>query len=194
MSGVDRLSPKVNSSGPTNRNAKRWWWTPLMLLQLLSALMVCGCGTPYRSMKGGAGFVDSQIAPDRFSIGFKGNGHDTSTKVGDFALLRAAELTLSNGFSYFAVMDVTNTSSATPYIERQRYYTYYPPAMTLPPPTFGGVDTYRIAYYVDYEQPRIYFRPGTRIVVQCFKTKPDSPFTYDAAALEESLKRKYNLK
>jgi hypothetical protein len=144
-------------------------------------------------MKNGTGFADEQIAPDKFVISFQGNGHDTSEKVSDFALLRAAQLALAHGCPYFAVVNITNTSSARPYIERQQFHSDYPPGMGLPPPSLGGYDPYRFGYIVEYEQPRIYFRPGTRFVVQWFKTKPDKPFTYDAASLEQSLKRKYNL-
>ena len=144
-------------------------------------------------MKGGTGFADSQIAPDQFRVSFKGNGHDTAEKVGDFVLLRAAQLSLSHGFSYFGVLDVTNLSSARPYIERQQFYSAYPPGMGLPPPALGGYDPYRFGYIVQYERQRIYFRPGTSFVVQCFRTKPDKPFTYDAAAVEASMRRKYGL-
>ena len=162
-----------------------------MLSELLLVLILCSCGTPYRPMNGGTGFADSQIAPDQFTVSFQGNGHDTAEKVADYTLLRAAQLTLSHGFSYFAVMDVTNTSSAREYTQRQQFHTDYPPSMGLPPPSIGGYDPYRFGYIVQYEQPSIYFRPGTRFVIQCFKTRLDKPFTYEAAALEESLKRKY---
>lgn len=156
-------------------------------------LLLCGCGTPYRPVKSGTGFSDEQIAPDKFVISFQGNGNDSSEKVGDFALLRAAEVALSHSFAYFAVVDVTNTSSARPYIERQQFYSAYPPGAGLPPPAPGGYDPYRSGYIVEYQQPRIYFRPGTRFVIQCFKTRPGKPFTYDAVALEEEMKRKYKL-
>jgi hypothetical protein len=164
-----------------------------MLSQLFLVLILCSCGTPYRSMKNGTGFADSQIAPDQFSISFHGNGQDTAEKVADFALLRAAQLSLSHSFSYFAVMDVTNTSSAREYTQRQQFHTDYPPSMGLPPPSVGGYDPYRFGYIVEYQQPSIYFRPGTRFVIQCFKTRPEKPFSYEAAALEKSLKRKYKL-
>src|SRR5262245_9074167 len=84
-------------------------------LAALLTLLLCGCGTPYRPMKGGTGFADEQIASDKFVISFQGNGNDSSEKVGDFALLRAAQVALSHGYGYFAVLDVTNTSSARPY-------------------------------------------------------------------------------
>jgi hypothetical protein len=184
---------KMKVACPNSFRTPRWHLVPLMFSQILLAVILCSCGTPYRPMKNGTGFVDSQIAPGLFNVGFQGNGHDTSEKVADFALLRAAQLALGHGCPYFAVVDITNTSSARPYIDRQQFHTDYPPGMGLPPPSLGGYDPYRFGYIVEYEQPRIYFRPGTRFVVQCFKTKPAKPFTYDAATLEESLKRKYNL-
>ncbi|HZR19476.1 MAG TPA: hypothetical protein VFE51_19470 [Verrucomicrobiae bacterium] len=160
----------------------------------LLLLMAAGCATPYRPMRSGAGFADEQTAPDQFWVSFQGNGHNTSEQVNDFALLRSAQVTLEHGFRYFAVLAVTNTSSARPYVARQQFYSDYPPNLGLPPPTPGGIDPYRFGYIVEYDQPEIYFRPGTRFVIQCFKTEPDHPFTYAAAALEQSLKRKYKLR
>jgi hypothetical protein len=173
-----------------------YWSLGRAVLRFLALLLLglSGCGTPYQPMQGGSGFADEQIAPDKFVISFQGNGHDTSEKVSDLALLHAAEVTLAHGLGYFAVLDVTNTSSAREYTQRQQFYTDYPPSMGLPPPSVGGYDPYRFGYIVQYEDPRIYFRPGTRLVAQGFKSRPDKPFTYDAAALEQELRRKYNLK
>jgi len=183
----------MNVPNPNSFRSARRRFVTLLFSPILLAVIVCSCGTPYRPVKNGTGFADEQIAPDMFVISFQGNGHDVSEKVSDFALLRAAQLALAHGYPYFGVVDITNTSSARPYVQRQQFYTDYPPGMGLPPPSLGGYDPYRFGYIVQYEQPRIYFRPGTRLVVQCFKTKPDNSFTYDAAALEQSLKHKYNL-
>ena len=142
-------------------------------------------------MKNGSGFTDAQLAPDEFMVTFQGNGHTTSAQADDFALLRAAQVTLEHGFAYFAVTDVTNTSSARPYIVRQQFFTDYPPNMGLPPPTPYGLEPYQFGYIAEYDQPAIYFRPGERLWIKCFKTKPNQPFTYSAAALEQSLKRRY---
>jgi hypothetical protein len=126
-------------------------------------------------------------------VGFQGNGHTTSEEVQNYALLRSAQLTLQYGFSYFSVADITNTSSAKSYTARQTFHADYPPNMGLPPPTPGAYDPYRAGYFVEYEQPGIYFRPGTSFRIQCFKVKPDKGFTYDAAQLEQWLKQKYKL-
>ncbi len=65
--------------------------------------------------------------------------------------------------------------------------------MGLPPPAFGGYDPYQFGYIVEYEQPQVYYRPGIRLLIRCFAGKPDKPFTYDAAALEQSLKQRYRI-
>ena len=155
--------------------------------------LLCGCATPYRPMKHGTGFADEQIAPDRFVVTFQGNGQTKSVQANDFALLRAAQLTLEHGFRWFAVMNVTNTSSARAYTARQRFYAEYPPNMGLPPPSPFGYDPYQFGYIVEYQQPMVYFRPGERLWIQCFQTRPEKPFPYDAAALERSLRQKYKL-
>jgi hypothetical protein len=144
-------------------------------------------------MKNGYGFEDSQLAPDKFVVSFHGNADTKATQASDFTLLRATQLTLEHGFAYFAITDITNTSSARPYVVRQQYYADYPLHMGLPPPTPGIFQPYQGGYIVEYEQPATYFRPGQRFWIQCFKTKPEKPFTYDAAPLEASLKKKYKL-
>ena len=163
------------------------------LLGLVALVIGAGCATPYRPVKGGTGFSDSQVAADKFVVSFQGNGQTTSEQASDYALLRSAQVTLKHGFNYFAVVDITNTSSARPYIERQQFYSDYPPNMGLPPPSPGGFEPYRFGYIAEYDQPRIYFRPGTRFLIQCFRIRPDKPFTYDAASVERSLTGKYKL-
>jgi hypothetical protein len=159
----------------------------------LVLLFGAGCATPYRPARGGKGYEETRLAPDQFRVSFQGNGQTSSQQANDFALLRAAQLTLEHGFHYFAVIDVTNTTSARPYIQRQQFYSDYPPYMGLPPPALGASDPYRFGYIVEYEEPRIYFRPGIRLLIRCFARKPDKPFTYDAAALQQSFKQKYRI-
>lgn len=157
-------------------------------------VLVAACATPYLPAKGGKGYEDSQVAADEFRVSFQGNGQASSQQANDFALLRAAQVTREHGFGYFAVIDITNTSSARPYIQRQQFHSDYPPYLGLPPPAFGGYDPYQFGYIVEYEQPQVYYRPGIRLLIRCFAGRPDKPFTYDAAALEQSLKQRYGIR
>ena len=161
-----------------------------LIAAAMAALCLCSCATSYRPLRGGKGFADSQIAPDQFLVSFKGNGQTSLELAYDFLLLRATEVSLQHGFPYFAVMDVTNTSSASRYTVRHQFYADYAPSRE-----FGPVGSYDSPTgIVEVEEPHIYFQPGATLLVKCFISKPDKPFTYEAAALGQSLRRKNKIR
>jgi len=53
-----------------------------------------------------AGFTETRLAPDIFAISFAGNSFTSPERVSDFALLRAAELTLNKGDNRFTLLNV----------------------------------------------------------------------------------------
>lgn len=156
-------------------------------------VVLCGCSTAYRPAKSGEGYSDSQIAPDQFAVGFQGNSKTDLGMATDFALLRAAEVTLEHRFSYFAVEDSTNASSLKTYAASQQYYMPGSPVTSFYPPAFGSSLPSQTGYIVQYHEPKTDFRPGTVLRIKCFNAKPVKPFTYDATALRQSLKQKYKL-
>jgi hypothetical protein len=142
-------------------------------------------------MEHGTGYAVEAVKPEEFKVRFQGNGNTSPEQVSDFALLRAAEICQQHGFCCFAVIDVINNSSVRPYTRhRVEYAGTYPdwsPGLSYapfsgPPPSFG------------VEEPALYVRPGVTLEVRCFKEKPEKPFTYNAAALEAQLRRKYELR
>lgn len=163
------------------------------VLFALALLVFCSCATPYRPARSGKGYSDWQISSNEFAVSFRGNGETDAERATDFALLRSAHVALEHGFTHFAVMNVTNTSSARPYTLHQQFFTAVPPPGAWPP--FGMAEqwSYEPGYVVEYDEPRIYFRPGTVLRIKCFVSKPEKPFTYDAKALQQSLKLKYRL-
>jgi len=50
------------------------------------------------------GFSVLQLGPDIYRVAFSGNGYSSPDRVVDFALLRAAELTLQQGARHFVVL------------------------------------------------------------------------------------------
>ena len=77
---------------------------PASVVFLCLAACATAVGTPYAPADNqGFGYVDQRIEADRFRVVFSGDGGTPSTVVEDFALLRAAELTLENGFDWFRV-------------------------------------------------------------------------------------------
>lgn len=84
------------------------------MLRLLSALLVaglltsaCATQTPYRpaEKRGAEGYTETKLTDKRYRITFTGNSVTPAETVKDFALLRAAELTLQEGYDWFALAD-----------------------------------------------------------------------------------------
>lgn len=78
-----------------------------MRLLLLAALAGCATavGTPYAPAdRKGFGYASTRIESDRYRITFSGDGATPAAVVEDFALLRAAELALANGYEWFRVV------------------------------------------------------------------------------------------
>jgi hypothetical protein len=83
----------------------------LCAVGILLALVACTSSpTPYRAASDGLGFTDQQIESNRYRISFTGNSATPLDKVQDYALYRAAELTLASGNDYFRVVS-RNTES-----------------------------------------------------------------------------------
>ncbi|MBT8139161.1 MAG: hypothetical protein KJP25_05305 [Gammaproteobacteria bacterium] len=79
---------------------------PVGLALLLAA---CASNTPYRSADGGKfGYRDASLGDDRHRVVFTQRSPDVATAM-DYALLRAAELTLLEGKEWFIVRDRQTT-------------------------------------------------------------------------------------
>ena len=83
----------------------------LILTTGLAALLLAGCSTSYHQ-KGflGDGYSDYRVNQDKFAVTFRGNEYTDSEDVRRFALTRAAELTLQNGFRYFKILSEKDIS------------------------------------------------------------------------------------
>lgn len=80
-------------------------------LALTAAFAVAGCATPVTTHFAQAqgpqsmGFSDYRIEPGRYRVTFRGSPGAPPNQVADYALLRAADLTLADGFDWFRVSD-----------------------------------------------------------------------------------------
>ena len=78
----------------------------LWFILLLPIVATLGCATAYQ--KEGVftnGYSDFRSSEDTFVITFRANEHTSEEKVLEYALKRAAELTLKNGFQYFSILN-----------------------------------------------------------------------------------------
>ena len=72
---------------------------------IIMAMLLSGCSSSYQSNGFSGGFSELKTGQKQYRITFKGNGFTSLEKVSDLSLLRAAELTIENGYSHFLVMN-----------------------------------------------------------------------------------------
>jgi hypothetical protein len=77
-----------------------------------AALALAACTTPtyYQpagpaSGRAAVGFSEYRIEPGRYRVTFQGGAGAPANQVADYALLRAAEVTLRDGYDWFRVVD-----------------------------------------------------------------------------------------
>jgi hypothetical protein len=79
----------------------------LLTLAAACCLSLAACSSPsvYAPSTGphASGFTENRIEADRWRVTYRGGGGASSAQVDDYALLRAAELTLENGYDWFRV-------------------------------------------------------------------------------------------
>ncbi len=67
-----------------------------------SLLMLSSCKTAYQAQSFTGGFTDTQIGENIWRVNVRSNAFTSRGDVSDIILLRSADLTLQNGFKYFA--------------------------------------------------------------------------------------------
>lgn len=77
------------------------------IMFVLAVLVMAGCASQpdYRqAQKGGFGYTESKLSDTQYRVHFKAKGSDKG-KAMDYAMLRAAEVTLLEGCDWFVVTD-----------------------------------------------------------------------------------------
>lgn len=76
----------------------------LIVIIVMVLLNACTSPSPYReASKNGFGYQHSKLTNEHYRVAFKARGNDVHQAT-DFAMLRAAELTLLQGYDWFAVL------------------------------------------------------------------------------------------
>lgn len=179
---VNRL-PKRLDGGKSKR------MKTIFLLTLSSILLCTGCATGYRPGDFFGGYSDTQLAPDVFRVHFGGNGYTSQERAQDFAMLRAAELTLHHNFTCFSIARDHNYNNVS---------TWTTPgyANTSATATGNGFGGFNIEANTIYTPPltQVFYKPQSDILIKTFKIKPDATPTFDAFFLQQSLREKYSIK
>ncbi len=79
----------------------------LACFALVLALAACATPTVFAPMQGpnGAGYAETRIEADRWRVTFRGGSDAGRNRVADLTLLRAAQLTLREGYDWFRVTE-----------------------------------------------------------------------------------------
>lgn len=161
-----------------------------------TALCLCllvGCSTAYQRHGFTGGFDETQLQSEMYRVSFKGNGYTSSERAADLALLRCAEITLQNGYAFFAIVDgqsATNHSSFT--MPTQSYTTGNATAYRSGP----NVNVYGNSTTTTYGgQTFMFSKPSSTNTIILLKDKSEAGgMVYDAKFLSNSLSAKYGVK
>lgn len=157
----------------------------------LSALLIMffsGCASSYQPEGLGGGYQEVQLDEDVFKVSFRGNGYTKRERATDFALLRAGEVTLQNGYKYFAIIDTQNYSKTGTYTTPTTYRTsgnVY---------GYGNTAYYSGTTYATGGQTFNISKPRSTNTIKCFKKKPNiNAQVYNAEFLVKSIKAQYKI-
>ena len=157
-------------------------------LLLVCIFVLAGCATPYQQQSFTGGFSETRLSENIFQVNFKGNGYTSAERASDFTLLRGAEITLENGYRYFALMDSENTEKTSFHQTPIRAHT------TGNVNTYGGSSNISATTTFTGGQINTIRKPRSFNTIICFENKPkDVQFVFDAEFLKQSIQSKYEL-
>jgi hypothetical protein len=120
-------------------------------------LLLSGCGaTGYVPRGSSGGYSEIMKSPDSFIVNFSGNGCTDGMKVDQYALRRAAELTLQNGYKYFVVKESVDQTSTQDYSKLRYDYGW------------ATTTTEKVV------------RPAVSLSIKCYKEQPVGSDYFDA--------------
>jgi len=159
---------------------------PIKAVFLVACIFIAGCSTPYQAEGFSGGFDEVQLSPNMWRVSFHGNGYTGKEKATNLALLRSADLTLSNGFTHFTIVDSSKDVS---------YSTYTQPTTTnstFTANTYGN-STYGSVNSMSYGgQTMNISKPSTSNTIVMFERGAESQtMLYDAEFICSSLGAKY---
>lgn len=157
---------------------------------LFAVLVLAACATSYQPMGFTGGYEETQYAPDVWQVDFRGNGYTSRQRVQDFAMLRAADLTLQSGAKYFVIISAAGYSSIGS-------YTTPTTSTTTGNVNFYGNSAYGSSTTTTYGgQTYTYSKAAVQLQIKTFTGKPGPEVTaalFDAAFLSNSIRHKYNI-
>jgi hypothetical protein len=178
------------SEAVMNSYTKRRKYVKAAFNIIMTALLLCSCssGTPYQSRGLRGGYSETQLGENIFRVSFRGNGYTDHEKSADFCLLRAAEVTLENGFRFFIIKNGENGSTYS--------------AMTMPTTSYttgtvsgnGNSATFNATITTHSGKTMLVAKPKSNCTILCYEEKPKNiDPVFDAKFVANSIRKKYNI-
>jgi len=152
-------------------------------LSIALVVSVAGC-TSYQAQGLSGGFSETQLDTNVWEVSFRGNGYTSKERVRDFGLLRASELTLQNGYSYFLVMNegdyTTLHSTGNSTTNSNVHCNGYGSSVNC----YGNSST---------KAPTQFNKHCVERVVVMYKDRPDFGVPYNAKMIYENVRAEYDM-
>ncbi len=168
-----------------------------MKLQLQIALIavvtiLAGCATSYQKQSFSGGFDETQLDKNVFRVTFKGNGYTSADRAADLCLLRSADLTLSNGYHYFAIVESKEGTSQSAVRTPTQSYTNTNITGTTYGGGFNATGSSTTTTYGG--QTFLIRKPSASNTIIMLNDRAEvQGMTYDAQFLYDSLSKKYGV-
>lgn len=150
------------------------------------------CATPYQMIgtSVAGGYSSTQLSQDQFEIRFNGNGFTKPKQAYDFALLRAADLSLEHNYSYFILMGHQDKSKTIIIPGATTSYTTGTVSSSNGYGTYSGTTT-------SYTNDVPIHKPSVSLLIRCLETKEglDSHVgkVYSANEIRREIRQQYGL-
>lgn len=162
----------------------------VLIAVVISCLAACATTYAPNSFWNDGGFTETEVQPGLWQVRFQGNEFTDAAQTADFAMLRAAELCLSQGHAYMFLGDVATEVVQSGYIPGTTTSTTTGSATAYG--SGNSATVYGSATTNSYTTPgTALYRPETGLTVACAEEK--GPNAWDAAFLVRSMKSKYQI-
>lgn len=140
-----------------------------IICMLFFIILISSCATVYKKANSpeSIGYYDSPLQQNMYEVTFNGNSDISTTTAQDYALLRAAEVCIENGYKTFDIINSKDNSKT----ETGAYTNHY--------------GRYQSATYVSSST-----YPKIALIIKC---SMENDLTFIAEQIKENLRKKYKL-
>jgi hypothetical protein len=154
-----------------------------LFIYSLLVIFITSCATAYQPTSFSGGFTDTQLSENVWKVSVNGNAYTSKSTIGDYALLRASELTLQKGFKYFVVGSQNEDS-------KKFNATFGTNSST----TYGNISSSgNFNARTNYTTPTVVpmKKHSNEIIFEMLHKKEDGVFTYNAQLIYDQLASKH---